>query len=153
MKERFGTRRTAEYAHPPDVAVDAFEHVVALLEGAAADRAGAHRDDVFRLRHLVVEPHDLGRHLLGHGAGDNHEVRLARRRAEHFGAEAGQVVTRHGRGNHLDGAAGQAKLERPHRVLSAPVVKLREGRRDDTLLAQLASQSLVHHLRNLENRN
>src|SRR2546425_13323776 len=79
MNQRFGTRGAAGDVHiHRDVAVDAFEHVVALLEGAAADGAGAHRDNVFRLRHLVVEPHDLGRHFLGHGAGDNHEVRLAR---------------------------------------------------------------------------
>ena len=41
------------------IAVDALEHVVALLERPAGDGAGAHGDDVFRLGHLVVEPHDL----------------------------------------------------------------------------------------------
>src|SRR5215831_1743622 len=79
MNQRFGTWWTARNVHiHRDVAVDAFEHVVALLERAATDGTGAHRDDVFRLRHLVVEPHDLWRHFLGHGAGDNHEVGLTR---------------------------------------------------------------------------
>ena len=79
VDERFGPRRAAGNVHiDGNVAVDAFEHVVALLERAAGNRARAHRDDILRFGHLVVEPHDLRRHFLRHRAGDNHQVGLAR---------------------------------------------------------------------------
>src|SRR5881409_3983982 len=44
------------------IPVDAFEHVVASFERSARDCTGAHGNDVFRVGHLVVEPHNLRRH-------------------------------------------------------------------------------------------
>src|SRR5436190_13736689 len=80
MDERFGSRWTAGDVHVHrDVAVNALEHVVALLERPAGDGTRAHGDDVFRLRHLVVEAHHLRGHFLGHRASHDHEVSLARR--------------------------------------------------------------------------
>ena len=138
VDQRLGPRRAAgDVDVHRDVTVDALEHVVALLERAAGDGAGAHGDDVFRLGHLVVEADDLRRHFLGDGAGDDHQVRLARRGPEDLRAEAGEVVARHGGGDHLDGAAGEAELQRPDGILAAPVVEILEGGREDSLLAQL----------------
>ncbi len=120
-----------------------FQHVVALLERAARNRAGAHRDHVFRIGHLVVEPHDLGRHFLGHRAGHDHQVGLARRRAKDFAAEPREIVTRRSRCDHLDRATGQTELQRPDRVAPAPVVKLL-GRGDpNPLLLQFAAKTFV----------
>src|ERR1039458_7880544 len=113
VQERFRARRAAGYVHVHrNVTVDAFKHIVSLLEWAAGDRASAHRNDVFRLRHLVVESDDLRGHLLRHRAGDNHQVSLAWRGPEDLSAKPGEVPAGHGRGDHLDGAARQAKADR-----------------------------------------
>ena len=58
-----------------------------------ATRAGArpHRDDPFGRRHLVVDAADLRGHLVGHGAGHDHAIRLPGQKPHHFGAEAGDV--------------------------------------------------------------
>ncbi len=57
--------------------VDARDDVVALLERPAAGGAGAHRDDILGLGHLVVEGHDLGDHLFGDCARNDEQVSLA----------------------------------------------------------------------------
>ena len=95
VDQGLGARRTTGYMHiHGNITIDAFEHVVALLERAARNRARAHRDHIFRLRHLVVKADNLRRHFLGHGARHNHQIRLAGRRSEHFRAEAGEVEAR-----------------------------------------------------------
>src|SRR5688572_7294635 len=139
-------RTTGDVDIDGDVTVDALEDVVALLERPAANRARAHCDDVLGLRHLVVETHDLRSHLLGHRAGHDHEVRLSRRRTKDFCAEAGKVVTGHARGDHLDGATGEAELKRPDGVLAAPVVEFLHLRGEDALLAEFAAESFVHQI-------
>ena len=132
--KRLGPRRTAgnEHVHR-QIPVNAFEHVVALLERPAGNGARAHGNDVFRLGHLVVKPHHLRRHFLGHRAGHNHQVRLPRRGPEHLRPKPRQVEPRHGRRNHFDGAAGQAKGQRPHRVRAPPVIQVLQGRQIDAL--------------------
>jgi len=42
------------------------------------------------------------------GAGDDHQVRLARAGAEDLGAEAREIIVTGGGGDHLNGAARQA---------------------------------------------
>ena len=128
-----------------DVAIDAFKHIIALLEGTAGDCAGAHRDNVFRFRHLVVEPDDLRRHFLGDGAGDNHEIGLARRRSEDLGAKSRKVVTGHAGGNHLDGTTSEAELEGPYGVFSTPIVEFFELESENALFAQLVFECLINH--------
>ena len=128
VDQGLGARRAAGNVDVDgDVAVDALEDVVALLERAAGDGAGAHGDDVLGLGHLVVEADDLRGHLLGDGAGDDHEVGLARGGAEDFGAEAGEVVAGHGGGDHLDGAAGEAEVERPEGASCGPSCRVPGG--------------------------
>src|SRR5262249_38059358 len=122
-----------------DVAVDPFQDVVTLLEWAAGNCAGAHCYDVFWLRHLVVEPDDLGRHFLCHRAGDDHEVGLPGRRTKHFRAKPGQIVSSHAGGDHFDGATSETKLQGPDGVFATPVVKLFQLQSEDALLAQLSS--------------
>src|ERR1019366_7989171 len=111
-----------------DIAVDALEHIVALLEGSAGDGAGAHRYAVFRLRHLVPEAHDLRGHLLRDRARDDEKVRLARRRAKNLRAEAGDVEASHRGRHHLDRAACEPEIERPNRVAAGPIVEFLQAR-------------------------
>src|SRR5271154_27178 len=79
MDQGLGPRWTTRYMHVHrDVAVDAFQHVIAIAKGAPGDSAGSHGDHVFRFRHLVVQPNHLGSHLLGYRSGNNHEIGLSR---------------------------------------------------------------------------
>src|SRR5581483_1721463 len=144
VQQRFRPRRTTGNVNVHwNVPVDSLEHVVTLLEWSAGNRARAHRDHVLRVRHLVVEPDDLRRHFLRHRAGDNHQIRLARRWAENFSSEPRDVVTR-GRGrDHFDRATRQTKLQRPDRIFAAPIVKLLHRRDPNALSLQFAAQSLV----------
>src|SRR5258707_132224 len=70
--------------------VHALQHAVGGKR-AAGVRAAAHRDHPLRLRHLVVQTAQHRRHLLRHRSGDDHQIRLPRRRAKHFGAEPRDV--------------------------------------------------------------
>ena len=144
VEQRLRPRRAAGDVNVDrDVAIDSFQNIVALLERSAGNGAGAHRDDVFRVGHLVVEPDDLRRHFFGHGAGHDHEIGLARRGAENFAAEAREIVARGGGRDHLDRATGEPELERPDRILPAPIIKLLHRGHPDALLLQLALQPFV----------
>src|SRR5215475_287244 len=107
VQERVGRRRAPRHVHVHrDDAVHAFHHVIAVAEGAARVGAGAHGHRPLRIGHLLVDPLEHGRHLDGDGAGDDHEIGVARR------GEGG---------HHLDGAAGEAEGDGPHRGLARPV--------------------------------
>ena len=81
VEQRLGGRRTARHV---DVdrhdAVAAAHHRIGIVVVAAAVGARSHRDDVARLRHLVVDLAQRRRHLVGQRAGDDHHVGLARTR-------------------------------------------------------------------------
>src|SRR5439155_25818433 len=95
--------------------INALHHVVAVLViRAAAAGAGTHGDDELGVGHLVVESSDPGRHLVIDGAGDDHQVGLARRGPEGPGAEAVHVETGCPRCHYFDGAASQAERHGPH---------------------------------------
>lgn len=106
IHQRLARRRAARHV---DIdghdAVAAAHDAVAVVVVAAAVGARAHGDDPARLGHLIVDLAQRGRHLVGQGAGDNHDVRLPRRGAEDD-AHAVLVVARGGEVHHLDGAAG-----------------------------------------------
>ena len=134
-----------------EVLVDPRDDVVPFLERAAAGGAGAHRDHVLRLGHLVVEPGDHRHHRLGDGARDDHQVGLARRAAEDLGAEPGDVEPARRRADHLDRAAGQPEAQRPQRRAPAPVVDRVDDPqqlvpvRDQDVLLQLLLEHRVDH--------
>ena len=86
-----------------------------VVEHAARAGAHAHRHDPLGVGHLVVDLADDGSHLLADPPGDDHEVGLARRRAEDLLAPAARVEARGAEGHHLDGAARQAEGGRPER--------------------------------------
>src|ERR1043165_3021001 len=145
LDQGFRSRRATGDVHiDRQKTVDTFEHVVALFERPAGNRASSHGDHIFGLRHLVEEPHHLRRHFLGHRACDNHQVGLPGRGAKDLGAETGEVIAGHGGGNHLDRTASQTKLERPDGTSAAPVVQILELHGKYSLFAQLASQAFVH---------
>ena len=149
VHERLGPRRAAGH-----VDVDGHElvgrHDRVVVEDAHRRRAGAHRDRVLRLEHLVVDaPHDR-RHLDRDAAGDDEQVGLARRGAEGLEAEAGHVDARGDDRHHLDGAAGQAEGHREQRVAARPADGLVERRGDDrladVLLEVVALELAAQHL-------
>src|SRR6266516_1806424 len=128
VQERLGPGRAAGDVdvHRDDL-VDAFGDRVGVPVRPAAVGTGAERDHVLRLRHLVVEPLQGGGHLVGEGARHHQQVGLARAVGEGDHPEADEVVAGHGGGDELDGAACEAEVEHPQRVLAAPVEDKLDG--------------------------
>ena len=117
-----GPRRAAGHVDVDrDDLVDALGHRVRVPVRPAAVGARAERDHVLRLGHLVVEPLDRRRHLVGDRAGDHHQVGLPRPVRERDHAEPDEVVPAHAGRDELDRAAGQAEVEHPQRVAPPPV--------------------------------
>ena len=106
--------------------ITAPRHRITIMIVPAAVRAAAHRDHPARLGHLVVHLAQGRRHLVGERAGDDHDVGLARARAEDD-AHAVLVVAGRGQVHHLDGAAGEAEGHGPEGALAGPVGDLVEG--------------------------
>jgi len=104
-----------------------------IVEHAGGGGAGAHRDHPLRLRHLLVEPPDDGRHLVRNPPGDDHQVRLPRRASKHLRPEARDIEARRAHRHHFDGATGQPEGHRPDGVLPSPVDGLVERGRDNAL--------------------
>src|ERR1019366_154749 len=115
------TRRTAGHVniHGNPLVHALYQSVI--VENASRGRTRSHRDDPLGFRHLHIEFADHRRHLLRDPAGNDHQVRLTRRRAEDLGPKAGDVKTRGAHRHHLDGAAGQSKGHRPNRIPAHPV--------------------------------
>ena len=129
IHQRLGPRRAAGNIDiDRQEAVDALHHRIDVVH-AARIGAGAHGDHPARFAHLLVKPLQRHRHLAEHRARHDQQVGLARRRADHLGAEAGLIVDRRQRRRHFDVAARQAEVERPETVLARPgdqIVKPRE---------------------------
>ncbi|MNY20555.1 hypothetical protein D3C86_1540410 [compost metagenome] len=121
MQEGLGPWRTAGHidVHRKEL-VDPLDHRVDVVHAAGVG-AGAHGYYPFGLEHLLVEALDDRRHLDEAGAGDDHEVGLARGRTNDFGTEAGDVMGRGEGCGHLHVAAGKAEIVRPQGILPPPV--------------------------------
>lgn len=89
-------------------------------------RTATHGNHPAGVGHLVVDLAEGGRHFVGEGAGDNHDVGLAGGGAEDD-AEAVLVVAGSGEVHHFDGAAGEAEGHGPEGALAGPVCDLVEG--------------------------
>ncbi len=74
-------------------------------------------------------------------------VRLSRGGAKHLGAEPCHVIAGHAGGNHFNGTAGEAEIQRPQGVFAAPVVQFLQGGRNNSLLAQLSLQLFIHRMK------
>ena len=120
LHERLRPWRTARHVdvHRQEL-VRALHHAV-HVEHAAGVGAGAHRDHPARFQQLFVEVLQHRRHLAEHGAGNDDQIRLAGRGANHLGAEAGKIVARGERRGHFHVAAGKAEVERPDGVGAPP---------------------------------
>src|SRR5215813_8893675 len=121
LGERFGTRRAAGNVDVHrDNLVHPLDDRIAQLKEPFAVGAGAHRDDVLRLRHLLVEKLAADRHLVGQRAGDDHQIALARRCPGHR-AEAVEVGARATGLHQLDPATGKTEQQIEHRRTPGPV--------------------------------
>ncbi len=89
-------------------------------------RATPHRHHPPGIRHLIIHLAQGGRHFVGQGAGDDHDVGLAGGGAEDY-AQAVLVVAGGGEVHHFDGAAGEAEGHGPEGALAGPVGDLVEG--------------------------
>src|SRR3989441_1544704 len=122
-------QRLRPYRAAGDEDVRRHERVRALHDGVrvvvrpAADRALAHRDDPFRLRHLFVQRADRGPELEGDRAVQQEDVALARG-GPVDDAEPLDVVAGIGGRGHLDRTTHDAEVQRPRGVPLRPVEEL-----------------------------
>ena len=73
------------------------------------------------------------RHLVADASGDDHQVGLPRRAAEHLCAESGDIKPRRGHRHHLDRATSQPERHRPDGVFPRPVDGIAERGGHDSL--------------------
>src|SRR6266404_7984529 len=146
IDQLLGTRRTAGDVdiHGNDLIHALHERVI--IEDAAGSCARPHRDDPLRLRHLLPELANYRRHFVGDAAGNDHEVRLPRRRPEHFSAKARDIEARRAHRHHLNGAAGEAKRHRPDRILAHPVDGRIERGHDDAFWHTVSVDEFLDYL-------
>jgi hypothetical protein len=93
--------------------------------------------------HLLVEAQDGRPHLLERGAGDDHQVGLARRSPQHLGTKAGEIEARRHARHHLDETTGEAEEHRPEAVGASPVDRIVEGSEDDVVGKTFAHPSFL----------
>src|SRR6266568_7406523 len=121
VEQRLGPRRASRHVnvHRDDV-VRALQHRVAPIH-AAGRGTRAHRDDPFRLGHLVVDALHGHGHLVSHRARDDHAIGLPWRKAHHFHSEARNIKPARPRRHEFDGATSQSHRHRPDGILAKPV--------------------------------
>src|SRR6266404_1522738 len=139
VKQILRTRWAADHVNiNRDDSVHTLQHGI-CIERSADRRACTHRNHPLRLRHLVVDALHYGRHLQRYRTRDNHEVCLPRAGTKDLRPEARNIKSCGRRGDHLDGAAGQAKRHRPEGRLTRPVEDV-VHRRDHEVLFELVLQ-------------
>ena len=116
--------------------VDSLHDVICAIE-AATRRAGAHRDDPLRLRHLVVNLLQHRPHLVVNSAENHQHIGLFRRKAHDFRAETREVIMRRDRRHEFNRTAGRSEGIRPKGTLSSPIDKRSVGSGEETLVLSL----------------
>ena len=89
--------------------------------GAAAGCTTAHRNNIFRFRHLFIKPSDPSCHLECHRTRNDHEIGLPGCRARHTCAEPVKVVVRSGSRHKFNGTAGKPERHGPEGGGACPV--------------------------------
>src|SRR5918996_1254640 len=122
LEQRLRARWTAGHVHVDrhDL-VDSLGHGVGVPIRPAGVGARPERDHVLGLGHLLVQPADSGRHLVGDRARHDHQVGLPGPRREWDHAEPDEVVACHRGGDELDGPPPKPQVEDPKRVAPPPV--------------------------------
>ena len=127
IHQRLARRRTPRHIdihrHNP---ITPPRHTIAIMIIPPPIGAAAHGDHPAGIGHLVVDLPQGGRHLVGQGAGHDHDVGLAGGGAEDD-AQTVLVVAGCGEVHHFDGAAGEAEGHGPEGALAGPVRYLVEG--------------------------
>src|SRR6266566_3282635 len=137
VKKALRPRRAANYVH-----IDWHNLVHTLqdrirIERAADARTRSHGNAPLWIGHLIPNALQHRSHLQRYCPGDNHEVRLTRRRAKHFCAEPRNVKARSRGGDHFDGATRQSECQRPDGAFSRPVEHIVHRRNQKILLKSL----------------
>ena len=121
IHQRLTGRRAARHVNVHgDNTITAPDDAITVVVVATAIGTAAHGDDPSRLGHLIVDLAQRRSHLVGEGAGDNHDVGLAGGGSED-NSQAILIVSRRGEVHHFDGAAGEAECHGPEGRLSGPV--------------------------------
>lgn len=115
-----GRRAAGDVDVDGDDTVAATDDTVGVVVVATTVGAGAHGDDPSGLGHLIVDLAQGGGHLVGEGAGDNHDIGLTGRGTEND-TETILIVTGSRQVHHFDGAAGETKGHGPEGGLTSPV--------------------------------
>lgn len=115
-----GGRASGDVDVDGDDTVAAADDAVAVVVVAATVGAATHGDDPSGFGHLIVDLAQGGGHLVGKGAGNDHDVGLTGGSTEND-SETILVVSRGGEVHHFDGAAGETKGHGPEGGLTGPV--------------------------------
>jgi len=75
-KQRLGTRRTTRNIHVNRQGLINTLNNTVGVENSTRTGTGAHGDNPFRFRHLLIDSHDNRQHLFGYGSRNNNAVRL-----------------------------------------------------------------------------
>ena len=101
-------------------------------EHASGDRAGAHRNHIFRLGHLLVQPNQSWSHFHRHRASNDQEVGLTWRTAGNQ-TEAVEIKARSQQRCEFNEATSRSVKQRPEAAETGPVVKVIQAGEDDVL--------------------
>ena len=123
LTRRRATRHIYIHRHNP---IASPRHTVTVMIIPTPIRAAAHRDHPSGVGHLVVDLAQGGRHFVGEGAGDDHDIGLAGGSAEN-NAEAVLVIARSGKVHHFNGTTGEPEGHGPEGTLAGPIGYLVEG--------------------------
>src|ERR1700676_3075636 len=146
VNQLLGTRWTAGDIdiHGNDLIHALHERVI--IENAAGSRARPHRNHPLRFRHLLPELAKYARHFVRDPAGNDHQVRLPRRRPEHFGAKARDIEARRAHRHHFNGTAGEPERHRPDGILAHPVDGRIERGHDDAFEHAVSVDEFLDYL-------
>jgi len=138
VNKRFGPRRASGnvYVYRQEC-ITSLDRAVGS-EYAAAIGAASYGNNIPRLRHLIIDAPDDLSHLLRHGAGNKHKVRLPRR-ASGDDSHSVKIIVTGIHGHHLDGASGQSERHGPERRRPSPVDQLVHRGDDDVRCKDLCS--------------
>src|SRR5216684_1932522 len=140
-EESFRTRRASYNIHVYRYdAIHPLQNRISV-KGPAHARARSHRNAPLRVRHLFPHALQHRRHLQRYRARHDHQVRLARRRPEHFGSEPRHIEPRSRGSDHLNRAARQSKRQRPDGALPRPVEHVVHRRNHEVLFEALVQYS------------
>ncbi len=104
-------------------AITAANYRIGVMIITATIGTTAHRYDPTRFTHLIVNTSESGRHLISERSRDYYHIGLSWTRSEDDPKPV-HIITRGRDVHHFDCTTGEAKGQRPQRVLSRPIQQI-----------------------------